>query len=524
MKKTLLLLLIILPSLLFSNETVAIDILDNEVIASYYIPEGQYMVVQENFFYIKLKENAFYDFKFYGYPDEDKISGTAILKGKLIPKAGIKPGEYVLEFDTGYQYCDITGACFFPQKETISASIIYDKKNLSFIKFIIFAFLGGLLLNIMPCVLPVLSIKALSLVKQAKEDRKSLIKHGFLYSSGILTTLIILALVIIGIKLSGEAVGWGFQFQNPKFTIFLLSIVFLFGLSLFELFFVSLPGNFSGKFIGKNRFSGSFFSGVFAVILATPCSAPFLGTALGFAFSQHPYIIILIFISIGLGLSMPFIILGFFPGFIKLIPKPGNWMNTFRVIMGFLLMGTSVWLLDVLNRQLNNMTPVYIFLLLLAISAWIYGKFASSSSGKRSSIIASIIVLALIIGGSINISKSLSSSPEKMDYVKDSFSEDYLNQLLAANERVFVQFSAAWCMTCRVNENSVLNTDEIKTLFRNNNVHILKGDFTNKNPKILEFMEKHNRAAVPFYAYFQNDRVVILPEIITKKNIYDLFN
>lgn len=511
---------------LFSQEVVTITVDGLSVTAEYAIPQGEYMAVQPDFFYLRLKENPWFTFSFHGYPEEDKISGTAFLTGELIPLPGLKGGKYSLEFEAGFQYCDASGACFFPQKEmkTLSVSLEGEGTGSFLLKFLLLALLGGLLLNVMPCVLPVLSIKALSLVKQAGQERSSLMKHAFLYAGGIITSLTVLALTVILIKLSGEAVGWGFQFQNPLFVMVLLALIFLFALSLFEVFFISLPGVGAGRFSGKKGYGGSFFSGVFAVILATPCTAPFLGTALGFAFAQPPFIILLIFIFIGLGLSLPFLLLAFFPGFVRLIPRPGEWMNTFRVIMGFLLMATAVWLLDVLGRQVGDMTPVYILLLLLALAAWIYGRFAVSASSGKKAALALFLALSLAVGGFFQAGYSLKQSEGREYQVEDSFSEETLLTLLASGEKVFVEFSAAWCMTCRVNEKAVLNTKEIRELFDREGVVVLKGDFTNKNPLLLTFMEKYGRAGVPFYGYFEGERAEILPEIITKEHITDLFS
>ena len=273
------------------------------------------------------------------------------------------------------------------------------------------AFAGGVILNVMPCVLPVLSVKAMSIVKQAGMDNRKILKQSLTYTAGILVSFAILAAAAVTLRAAGRVIGWGFQFQNTAYIISLLSIVFLFALSLFDVFVIDTPdlGFFSR--LNSNGIFSSFFSGVFAVILATPCTAPFLGTALGFAFSQTPFLIFILFIAIGLGLSLPFILTGFFPKIIRGIPKPGPWMSIFKEIMGFGLLLTALWLISVIGAQKGTEGVVRSlgFLLFLGLSSWVFGKFGNSTekSSRRIAALAAAVIISAA-GGFVSL-KGLSS-------------------------------------------------------------------------------------------------------------------
>lgn len=264
---------------------------------------------------------------------------------------------------------------------------------------LLFAFIGGIILNVMPCVLPVLSLKALSLVEGSRKEPGEMLKGALAYTGGVLVCFAILAGLVIGLKSAGELVGWGFQFQNWKFVLALVAMVWLFALSLFEVFVISLPGQAAAAEASqKSGHWGSFLSGAVAVLLATPCTAPFLGSALGYAFSQPAPLILLFFLMIGLGLALPFLVLGFFPGATRWIPRPGNWMTVFREIMAFLLVATVVWLLDILHSLVGaGLLPVLWYLLLLALAAWIYGQAAFAVSSLRRWILVLLAVLLAVL-------------------------------------------------------------------------------------------------------------------------------
>ena len=289
------------------------------------IPDDQHCTKQEDYLFVEVTgvpglEEGQTIYPTSEHQDElgnDVYYGKFTLVKELVATNSLKSGTYEAEVIVGYQFCNEEGTCLMPEEEEFNLSINVLAGTgidlMTIVKYILLAFIGGIILNVMPCVLPVLSIKALSIVKQSHQDKKDILKHSLAYTFGILLSFLILSSIVIIIKLSGELVGWGFQFQNPTFVIVLYSVMFVFALSMFDVLIFQAPGmNAAYQASGKSGFSGSFLSGIFAVILATPCTAPFLGAALGFAFSQPPLIILFIFLSIGLGLALPFLMIGFF--------------------------------------------------------------------------------------------------------------------------------------------------------------------------------------------------------------------
>ena len=533
----------------------------NTITVTFNIPEGQHQTLQEDYFFI----------------EPDSIGGI-IFEPTFYPK-GIKEGELInyhhkvtltkkfkitdkfdknvksLKIFAGYQFCKDSGMCFFPQEVELDLPIDANslEKTISvdnaetgskkaekakssaadIIKFLIMAFLGGIILNVMPCVLPVLSIKAMSLVKQSQHDKKQILRSSFAYTGGILASFLVLAIVVIAIKISGEMVGWGFQFQNTTFVLILLSLIFVFGLSLFNVFIINAPGmQASAKAQSKGGLWGSFFTGIFAVLLATPCTAPLLGAALGFAFSQPPAIILAIFILVGLGLAFPFIVLGIWPKAIKMIPKPGNWMNVFEEIMGFLLMGTALFLLRTLYFLVGgeNIINILWFLLVLGMASWAYGKFAGMQySAKQRWITIIIVIFAVAFSAHTLLRFDTSKQIENNSNIDPAsgwlkFSPELLQKYRDENKPVFIDFGAEWCMTCKTNETVVLYSKEIQKEFKKYNVVLMRGDNTKKSKIIGEWLQKFNRAGVPLYIFYapKKDEPVVLPEVITKDMVKNM--
>ncbi len=503
------------------------------------------------------------------YPPADRIGedGEWIYDKKVtltLPftvKKDAKSGKIPIDIEFGYNNCFESGACEPPEtvNQKLSIKIIDTaetidegdsivsvlpatpdsvpepiKENIpkpvaaNIWKYLLMAFLGGVILNIMPCVLPVLSIKAMSIVKQAHQGKSVIMRHSFAYTAGILFSFLILATVIVILKIAGESVGWGFQFQNTAFVMVLTSMIFVFALSLFDVFIISPPGmNAATKASGKGGYGGSFFSGIFAVLLATPCSAPLLGTALGFAFSQPPVLIIIFFLLIGLGLALPFILLGFNPKLMKVIPKPGEWMNIFKEIMGFLLLGTAVWLLHVVYQQNGGdyLLKVLIYLVFLGFATWLYGRFVRLEHSRFTQWLFTILAI-IIVAASVYVFlpyEEMSAAPTAQNISTEKgfegwyvFSPELVNELVAKGEPVFIDFGAKWCMTCLSNEKTVITTAEMKEAFELKKVNLIKGDFTKKNPVMQTFMKKFGRAGVPFYVlYIPGKEPVLFPEIIT---------
>ncbi|MCC6158609.1 MAG: thioredoxin family protein [Deltaproteobacteria bacterium] len=410
-----------------------------------------------------------------------------------------------------------------------------------------FALIGGVILNIMPCVLPVISIKIFSLVKHADYTRAEIRRHGLAYTGGIVLSFVVLATVVAALKSSGEAVGWGFQFQSPLFVALLAAFVFVFALSMLGVFEIVGPGRavekaervaeHATKKIVKATLhaeadtsgegvAGSFLSGIFATVLATPCTAPFLGAALGFAFTQPLPFIFATFVMVGLGLALPFLLLAFVPAWTRFLPRPGDWMNTFKAIMGFLLVATVVWLLDVLGQQVgpSGLTRVIGYLALLSVSVWIWGRWGNLMRTNSVRLRAAAIAAAIAVAGAflLHFEPFAMAGSDAFDgdgIAWQKFSEEKVDQLVASGKPVFIDFTAAWCWTCKVNEKAVIETDEIRAALEKHGFAALKGDWTNKDPAITAYLKRHGRAGVPMYVVISPkspDAPNVLPEVITK--------
>jgi len=375
----------------------------------------------------------------------------------------------------------------------------------------------------MPCVLPVLSIRALNLVKQSGNSRREIFTGSLFYTIGVLVSLLILAGVVIGLKLSGELVGWGFQFQNPGFVAFLIIVVFVFALSLFDVF-VFQPPRMNGAIqrAGSKGYIGSFFNGIIAVLLATPCTAPLLGPALGFAFSQPPIVIVLTFSMVGIGFALPFLLIGLRPALINKLPKPGPWMNTFKELMGFVLFATAIYLMSILRYQITpaQLVQVLLFLLIIGFLLWIYGKTASPViSRKRKWIILGLIIILSVSAAGRLLDFEKGPNAQSTATIREGweqFSVEKLEKYQQADNPVLVVFSAKWCTVCKLNEQTVLHTERGDALFRSHDVKLLYGDYTNQDPVIEEWIRFYGRAGVPVYAYYHSgEEYTLLPEVLT---------
>ena len=395
--------------------------------------------------------------------------------------------------------------------------------------YLLMAVIGGLILNLMPCVLPVISLKALSLVSQGGEEPRRIRQLGLSFSAGVVLTFVVLAAFVIALKAGGEQIGWGFQFQSPGFVLFLTGLVFILGLSLFGVVTIRLPGS-AGALGGMAGAGGeglghSFLNGVLATILATPCTAPFLGTALGFAFSQPAAVVLAVFVAIGAGLSLPYLVLAWRPGWVRLLPRPGAWMERFKQAMGFLLMATVLWLLWVVGKQLGMEAVVWTcaFLLSLSLGAWIVGTWIDlrTSPGRRGAAWAVSLLIAL--GGYGLFLHPLLATPgdslaaETVGW--EEFDVERVEALLAEDRILFIDFTAEWCWTCKVNERVVLSSADVRERFEELDVALIKADWTSRNPQITRMLRAFGRSGVPLYVIFPPGRTrepIVLPEVITK--------
>lgn len=536
---------------------------------AYRFPDGYHQIKQKEFFTFSLPPSAPAALETIRYPEgkreEGEINyyGRTVLTGELRVKEGVSPGTYRIPLTVSYQLCEDGGACLFPQDEehvveltvagaadTTAGGGPADENQAAvggtpegagtaavggssaggglslaaLLRYLLFAFIGGLLLNIMPCVLPVLSLRALNLVKQSGNSRREIFTGSLLYTAGILLSLTALAGVVTALKLSGELVGWGFQFQNPLFVVVLAAVVFVFALSLFDVYVFHAP--VMGQSIQKAQskgYLGAFFNGIIAVILAMPCTAPLLGTALGFAFTQPPAVILSLFAVIGLGFAFPFLLLGIKPGLVHRLPKPGPWMNTFKELMGFLLIGTVIYLLSILGSLINtaSMVRVLIFFFALALLLWAYGKLVQSASGrKRKWIILGLFVILSVSAAGWFVRPAQLEAPSQVQKLHagwERFDPDALAAYRRDGEPVFVIFSADWCSVCKLNEKTVLTTERADELFSDRGIHVLYGDYTAEDPLLEKWIRSYGRAGVPVYAYYPpgSSEAVLLPEVLT---------
>jgi thiol:disulfide interchange protein len=406
----------------------------------------------------------------------------------------------------------------------------------------LFAFLGGVILNLMPCVLPVLSLKLMSLVKQANESKKRIFHLGLAMTAGVLVSFWALALAIVLLQQAGELIGWGFQFQSPLFLVFMISIVFVFALNLFGVFEIILPGSAQGKMDAagtKEGLTGAFFKGVFMTLLSTPCSAPLLGPALGFAFSQSAIVIFAFFTVIGLGLALPYMVFSVFPQLARALPKPGMWMVRLRQFMGFTLLATGWWLLSVFAVSTTTSSLFGLGMLLLVVSGflWVFGFFIQGASGLKK-IIWTLLLLAAVFymwtqwvapglqapseGASTALSPSHLSGDNLLQPDADgwiAWTPNSFQLAMATNQILFLDFTADWCLTCKINEKGVLSSKLVLDAFEQNNVLRLKADWTRKNEDITKMLREYKRSAVPVYVVYhphQRNVPIILPEVLTQ--------
>lgn len=372
---------------------------------------------------------------------------------------------------------------------------------------LLLAVVGGLILNAMPCVLPVLSLKVFGLVKSATQGRSHLVVGSLATAGGILISFLALAGVAAGAKAAGAAVGWGIQFQEPGFVAFLAVVVVLFSLNMWGLFEIPLPQSLAQLGAGGARegLFGHFLSGLFATLMATPCSAPFLGTAVGFALLQSPATIFAIFLAIGFGLSLPYLLLAAFPGVARVLPKPGNWMLTFKGVMGFLLAAAAIWLFYVLAAQVTSESVAFIqvAILALALFVWLHRGGAPASFRRR---FAAVGIVAAAVGAVVLAAQSpaaASGSHGSGLYEWVAFDEMEAERLAGEGQLVFVDVTADWCVTCKTIERAVLNTEEVAEAFQRHGVVAMKADWTNRDDTISAFLARYGKAAVPFYVLYR---------------------
>lgn len=384
---------------------------------------------------------------------------------------------------------------------------------------------GGLLLNAMPCVLPVLSLKVMGLVKSAGGGRRQVTVAALATAAGILVSFWALAGAAALAKLAGASVGWGVQFQEPVFVVFLTLVVTLFSLNLWGLFEVPLPARLAGWTggAGGEGLAGHFTTGLFATLLATPCSAPFLGTAVGFGLSQSPLTIFVVFTAVGCGMALPYFALAIAPRAVNVLPKPGPWMDRFRVLMGFFLAAAAVWLLYVLSSQISPERLAFIELSLLALAFFVWLRGTRGGGVRWAGLgVAAALAAALVLAADRDARRPdarLAGDVEVLiDWVR--FDRAEAERLRGSGRLVFVDVTADWCFTCKVNERLALETPEVAAAFERAKVVAMKADWTNRDESIGRFLADHGRYGIPFYLLYRPGREPhLFGELITRDGI-----
>lgn len=419
----------------------------------------------------------------------------------------------------------------FEVKVTVQPAIENVNSTLGFFTAVLLAVIGGVILNLMPCVFPVLSIKALSLVSHANQSAAQIRLQGVVYTLGVLASFAFLAVLLILLKASGAQIGWGFQFQSPLFVLAVAYLMFVVGLSLSGVFFIG--GSVAGvgsSLTEKPGYSGSFFTGVLATIVATPCTAPFMAAALGYALVQPPIKLLAIFLSLGLGLALPYLLLSCWPRLQRWLPRPGVWMERAKQLLAFPMYAAAIWLVWVLAQQagINSIVIALGGMLLIALAAWLYDStLAATDRVRRAGTFSALalVLLSLFTGyagvnsGDAGVALSAAKAAEQTAEKNwEPYSQTRLAELLQEGKPVFLNFTASWCISCLVNERVALSDAEVKTTFKDNGITYLKGDWTNRDIEITNFLKKFNRSGVPLYVFYpagKSDQPAELPQILT---------
>jgi thiol:disulfide interchange protein/DsbC/DsbD-like thiol-disulfide interchange protein len=412
-----------------------------------------------------------------------------------------------------------------------------EKTSASLPVLLLFAILGGLILNLMPCVFPVLSIKAIGLVEQAKKHPAAVRTKGVVFAAGVISSMLCLAAVLLVLRAGGEQIGWGFQLQSPLFVTLLVYLLLAVGLNLSGVF--EIGGGLAGVGDGLTQGDGyraSFFTGVLTTLVATPCTAPFMAFAVGAALTQPAIIALLIFATLGLGLALPYLLLSFAPWLRRALPKPGAWMDTLKQLFAFPIYASAAWLLWVLAQQTSSfgLGAALAGAILIALAAWAYQKSKSSATaGRVAALVTATVAVLLAILLPVHFADVAAAAPgvsaggARSADAWQPYDAAQVAKLNASGKPLLVNFTASWCLTCLVNERNAFADSAVQEVFRNKGVTLMKGDWTNRDPAITQALAAFGRAGVPLYVVYNSkpgsSEPVILPQLLTPGVVQNAF-
>lgn len=394
------------------------------------------------------------------------------------------------------------------------------------------AFIGGILLNLMPCVFPVLFIKGLALVQSSQQERRQLRAHGWVYTFGILVSFWAVVAVLLALRAAGRQLGWGFQFQSPVFLAVMAMLLFFLGLALAGQFEIGLSlTSAGGSLAQKHGYAGSFFTGVLAMVVATPCTAPFMGAAIGYALAHSWVVSFAVFTALGLGLALPYLALAYQPAWTRLLPKPGAWMEVLKQAVSVPIFATVIWLVWVFAQiaGTNALIGLLAAFLLLAIAGWVLGRWPGRTGAATVAVLVVAAAVAVPVWAVRNfaVEAARPAAEAKSETGWQPYSPDLVSQLRSQGKPVFVDFTASWCLSCQVNERVILDSAAVQQHLRDSGVALVRADWTNQDAQITEALAALGRSGVPTYAIYPADPAAaphVLPEVLTQGIVINALN
>ncbi len=428
-------------------------------------------------------------------------------------------GLIVLPDGTGYEFTTPISA--------VAPVHSAAKAKQGILRVALLAFLGGILLNLMPCVFPVLFIKGLALVQSATEERKRLRAHGLMYTLGILVSFWSIVAALLLLRAGGSHIGWGFQFQSPGFVSCIAVLLFFLGLSLAGQFEIGLSLTSTGGALAQRTgYAGSFFTGILATVVATPCTAPLMGAAIGYALAQPAIVSFIIFTALAMGLALPYVLLTLQPAWTRMLPRPGPWMEILKQATAIPIFGTGIWLVWVFAQAAGGNAVIFLLMgfLLTAIAGWALGRWPARTASTLVAILLLIAALWLPIAAArrFRVAPSATSAHVTGSLQWEPYSAQMLAEDRAQGKAVFVDFTAAWCLSCQVNERVVLDREDVQQAFRKSGVVLMRADWTRHDDAITEALAQLGRSGVPAYALYDGEQAPrLLPEVLTPGIVLD---